>query len=65
MDAVTVIIANWWWIAPIILVFLGGLKWVAKKTRWVIDDHILTLLIGLVRISMGRDPQTGMKTSKP
>ncbi len=50
------IVANWWWIAPLVLIGLGGLKLAAKKTKWVWDDKIVTLLIGLVRMSRGKEP---------
>ena len=35
---------------------LGLLKFAAKKTSWVWDDRVVTLLIGLVRMSRGRAP---------
>ncbi len=50
MDVITFILANWWWLSPLALTALGGLKIAAKKTKWVADDKVLTLLIGLVKM---------------
>lgn len=50
------IITNWWWISILLGVLLGGLKILAKKTKWVWDDKIVTLLIGLLRMSRGKLP---------
>ena len=40
--------------SPLALTALGGLKIAAKKTKWVGDDKILTLLIVLVKASRGK-----------
>jgi len=50
------IVANWFWISILLLAVLGGLKILAKKTEWVWDDHICTLLVGLIRMSRGKNP---------
>ena len=45
------LMANWIWIGtPAVAgVALGVLKVVAKKTSWVYDDAILTLLEGILK----------------
>ncbi len=48
------ILANWWWLAPLVLLALGGLKLAAKRTESVWDDRIVTLLIFLVKGSRGK-----------
>ncbi len=53
LSALTFIFENWWWIAPLVLALLGGLKLAAKRTPWVWDDRIVTLLIGLVKMTKG------------
>ena len=50
------IISNWWWISILLGIALGGLKILAKRTDWVWDDKIITFLIGLLRMSRGKDP---------
>jgi len=50
------VVNNWFWISILLGIILGGLKIFAKKTDWVWDDKILTLLHGLLRMSRGRSP---------
>jgi len=55
---------NWWWISPIAIpIVLGGLKYTAKKTKWVWDDKVITLLAGVWDMSRGLQPRniTGKK----
>ena len=49
-------LTNWWWLSPLVLTGLGGLKLLAKKTDWVWDDKILTLIIGFLRLAQGKNP---------
>jgi Co/Zn/Cd efflux system component len=56
MSTIYFIISNWWWISVLLGVILGGLKILAKRTDWVWDDRIITLLIGLLRMSRGKEP---------
>jgi hypothetical protein len=58
------IVSNWWWISPVAVpLLLGGLKYAAKKTKWVGDDKIVTLLAGVWDMSRGIAPrsETGKK----
>ena len=53
------VVANWWWISLILLIVFSGLKLAAVKTRWVWDDAVITYILGLIRMSRGKDPFTG------
>jgi len=45
---------NWFWISPIAVpLVLGGLKLIAKKTKNVKDDKVITLLWEWWRMSRG------------
>ena len=59
MDVLMFIVANWWWISIVLMGILGLLKFASKKTTWVWDDRVVTLLIGLVRMSRGKTPVQG------
>ena len=58
MDWLAWIALNWHWIAPIgIPVILGMLKIGANKTKWVLDDKIVTLLFGMWDIVLRKPPR--------
>jgi len=49
---------NWYWISPIVIpLIVGGLKYTAKKTSWVWDDKITTILGGWWDMSRGHQPR--------
>lgn len=56
---------NWWWICPVIAIPLfGWLKKKAKKTKWVWDDKVTTLILGLLRMSIRREPLSEKRKKK-
>jgi len=49
------IAANWWWLSPLLIPLIFRiLEYAAKKTKWVTDDRVVTLLRGIWEMSRGR-----------
>ena len=55
---------HWWWISIFLLGLFYTLKIWAKKTPWVWDDRIVTFIIGLIRMSRGKEPLSTEKKIK-
>jgi hypothetical protein len=55
------IVTHWWWISIFLMGILYTLKMYAKKTKWVWDDKVVTFIIGLIRMSKGKEPLSNNK----
>jgi hypothetical protein len=53
---ISFITIHWGWISILLLGIFGILKMLAKRTKFVWDDKIITFIIGLIRMSRGKEP---------
>lgn len=47
---------HWWWISIFLMGAFFGLKILALKSPWTWDDKVCTFIIGLIRMSRGKEP---------
>ena len=52
---------HWWWISIFLMGAFFGLKILALKSPWTWDDKVVTFIIGLIRMSRGKEPLSTVK----